>query len=255
MLSVTWYGNATLKISTKDSRLVFDPYVTQNPKLPKLRFADIKDVAAILVTHGHFDHVADIPAFSGRFEAPIVLPAEVAENLKKRPGIRSDSFRVPEFLKPLSFGSLTATMYRGRHIKFDQPLVAKTLLRAITAPKRFLEIAKAPFPEGRCVCWLIEYQGFKLFHLGSLGLDPDETYPADVDLLSVPLQGHSKIHTMAFDMIEKFKPKSVLLHHFDDGFPPVSQQIPTEPIVERLNKMHPETKIMVPEYGKTIGIL
>lgn len=257
MLSLTWYGNATLKVSTKESEIVFDPFVTLNPKLPKLRFSDIKDVGAILVTHGHFDHVADLPGFSRRLmaTAQIVLPAEVAENLKKQPDIRADSFLVPEFLAPMRFGSLKATMYRGRHVKFDRLLVIKTLLRSITAPKKFLEMAKAPFPEGRCVCWLVEYRGFKLLHLGSLGLDPAETYPADVDFLSLPLQGHSKINDMAFDMIEKFQPKGVMLHHFDNGFPPVSQQIPTRPLVDRLNKKYPEMGVMVPDYGKPIKIV
>ncbi|MFC1883150.1 MBL fold metallo-hydrolase [Thermodesulfobacteriota bacterium] len=255
MLSLTWYGNATVKIMSDDSEIVFDPFITLNSKLPQLQVSDIAGVSSILVTHGHFDHVADIPFFSNKLNAKTYLPAEVYENLKENPGIRKDTFLTPSLLEPIQIGDLKATMYRTRHIQFDKPLVIKTLLRSFFSPIKFRQISKQNTPMGRCVGWLIEQGGFRLFHIGSLTLHPEESYPKGMDVLSLPLQGHTLINDMAVEVIEKLSPKRVFIQHFDDGFPPISQQIPTEPFVELMNQKHPEIDVIVPDYGKPIEVL
>jgi L-ascorbate metabolism protein UlaG (beta-lactamase superfamily) len=104
------------------------------------------------------------------------------------------------------------------------------------------------------VGWLIEHEGLRLFHMGSLALHPEETYPKGMDVLSLPLQGHTRIHEMAVEMVEELAPKKVFVQHFDDGFPPVSQQVPTGPFVEIMNRKHPEIEVMVPDYGEPIKI-
>jgi len=43
MLSLTWFGNGTLKVTTDDTRFVFDPFITLNSELPKLQPRDIKE--------------------------------------------------------------------------------------------------------------------------------------------------------------------------------------------------------------------
>jgi L-ascorbate metabolism protein UlaG (beta-lactamase superfamily) len=223
--------------------------------LPKLKVSDIANVSSILVTHGHFDHAADIPFFSKKLDARIYLPAEVYENLKENPEIRKEAFLAPCFFEPIKLGDLKATMYRARHIKFDRALVIKTLLRSLLSPKKFFQISKKNSPMGRCVGWLIERDGFRLFHIGSLALDPSETYPKGMDVLSLPLQGHTLIYEMAVEIIEELVPKRVFVQHFDDGFPPISQQIPTEPFVDIMNRSHPEIDVMVPEYGVPVDVL
>ncbi len=251
MLSLTWFGNATVKVTANDSRLVFDPFITLNPALYQLKTGDIQDVSAILLTHGHFDHAADIPFFSKRINAKILLPAEVAKNLEKFSQIRRENFYVPGFLDPVPVGSVKATMYPSRHIRFDVPLVFTTLLRALMSPKRLFTILRLNQPMGRCVGWLIEVNGLRMFHLGSLGLEDEGNYPTGIDIFSLPLQGHSRIYDKALEMIDRLKPKGVFIHHFDDGFPPISQQIPTAPFVALLAETHPELRVIVPEYGKT----
>ena len=255
MLSLTWYGNATLKVSTDESAIVFDPFISLNPRLPKLQVSDLKDVAAIFITHGHFDHVADVPFFSSRLRAKIFLPAEVYENLRENPDIRKDALLTVSLLEPVHIGSLSATMYRTRHIHFDTPLVIKTLLRSVLSPVKFLRILGLNSPPGRCVGWLIEHNGYKLFHIGSLALDPHETYPKGMDVLSLPLQGHTRINDIALELVEELYPRKVFVQHFDDGFPPISRQIPTGPFVKLMNKRHPEITVVIPYYGKPIKIL
>ncbi len=254
MIKLTWYGNASVRIDASGTGIVIDPYITRNPEMPKLELENIPDVSGILVTHGHFDHAENLPYFSEQIRVKIFLPPEIAANLKKNQGMNDECFVIPESSKSLGIGSVNITMLRGRHIRFDIRLIVKTLFRSLCSPVRLFRIAKAPFPEGRTVTWLVEGKGFRLLHLGSLGLDPGEEYPEDVDILSLPLQGHSRIHEMAFAIIEKLMPGNVFLHHFDDAFPPISSTIDPAPLVKMLDRIHPEINVLVPEYGIPVEI-
>ena len=51
-----------------------------------------------------------------------------------------------------------------------------------------------------------------------------------MDLLVLPYQGASNLLTPAMQVIERLKPKAVLLDHFDDAFPPGSSAVDTSDI-------------------------
>jgi L-ascorbate metabolism protein UlaG (beta-lactamase superfamily) len=52
---ITWLGHAMFAVESRSGkRLVFDPFIEQNPKFPK--GYDLSRVDVIAPTHGHFDH-------------------------------------------------------------------------------------------------------------------------------------------------------------------------------------------------------
>ena len=60
--------------------------------------------------------------------------------------------------------------------------------------------------------------------------------PKKVDVLVWPFQGRTNITKYSLPIIEKIKPKTIILDHFDDAFPPVTTHINTEKFLKCFEK-------------------
>src|SRR5258708_38587560 len=70
-LSITWFGHATFVLTSPGGKhIVFDPWLTGNPKAPAGAKIDKADV--ICLTHGHSDHSGDVVAGARRAGGPPV---------------------------------------------------------------------------------------------------------------------------------------------------------------------------------------
>lgn len=75
-VELTWLGHACWLVKSGEHKLLVDPFLNDNPSA-KLR-ADDLDVDFILITHGHFDHVADAASIARRCNATIIANYEIA---------------------------------------------------------------------------------------------------------------------------------------------------------------------------------
>ncbi len=76
-VTVTWSGHATFLIDTGSGVLLIDPFFDECPTAA-LKAADVS-CDAILLTHGHFDHVADVVAIAKRTGATVYCAFEIAQ--------------------------------------------------------------------------------------------------------------------------------------------------------------------------------
>ncbi|MCA9236075.1 MAG: metal-dependent hydrolase [Planctomycetales bacterium] len=81
-MQLTWYGHSCFLLETDEHKLLVDPFLDENPAAP----VKAADVAAdfILLTHGHFDHVADAVAIAQRTEATVIANFEIGQWLVKQ---------------------------------------------------------------------------------------------------------------------------------------------------------------------------
>ena len=76
-LKVTWFGHSTFLItSPKGVRVLFDPFLTNNPACPPNAKRPGK-VDLILITHGHSDHCEDAAAIARESGAVVVASPEL----------------------------------------------------------------------------------------------------------------------------------------------------------------------------------
>jgi L-ascorbate metabolism protein UlaG (beta-lactamase superfamily) len=84
--ALTWLGHATVKLTLADGRVILiDPWLADNPACPKpLKTPPRCDL--ILLTHGHSDHVGDVPALVAAHDPVIVGNYDLCNVLRRRIG-------------------------------------------------------------------------------------------------------------------------------------------------------------------------
>jgi L-ascorbate metabolism protein UlaG (beta-lactamase superfamily) len=79
-IEITWLGHATFRVKTPEGRtLLIDPWLKENPACPdEFKESSWDDLDATLITHGHFDHIADARRLGTSTDATLVAIAETA---------------------------------------------------------------------------------------------------------------------------------------------------------------------------------
>jgi L-ascorbate metabolism protein UlaG (beta-lactamase superfamily) len=74
---LTWLGHGSWSIRCDKHSILLDPFLDDSPVAP-LKAADV-DADFILVSHGHYDHVADVAAIARRTGAQVISNFEIAQ--------------------------------------------------------------------------------------------------------------------------------------------------------------------------------
>ena len=96
-VTLTWTGHATWLVDTGAGTLLVDPFFDECPTA-SMKASDVA-CDAILVTHGHFDHVADLVPIARRTGAKVLCNWEIGQWLGKQ-GV--------ENVQPMNLGGRTA---------------------------------------------------------------------------------------------------------------------------------------------------
>src|SRR5918993_753881 len=111
MVEITWLGHGTFQLKLDSGEvIVLDPWTDGNPAYPKGHTFDIVD--AILISHGHYDHIHDAVPLAKRFNPKVVCIFETGEWLKSK-GVQNVSAMNKGGSK--SVGPLTVTMTHAIH--------------------------------------------------------------------------------------------------------------------------------------------
>ena len=88
MTKITWLSHSTWLIETGEHRILIDPFLTENPAATVKR-DDLDPISHILITHGHFDHVADAAEIAKKHDATIVAIYETANWFANNHSVKS----------------------------------------------------------------------------------------------------------------------------------------------------------------------
>lgn len=78
-----YYGHSCFSLTVDDTTILFDPFITGNPKIEN---GDIESITCdyILLSHGHADHILDCEAIAKRTGAKVICAYEIHEWLNKK---------------------------------------------------------------------------------------------------------------------------------------------------------------------------
>jgi L-ascorbate metabolism protein UlaG (beta-lactamase superfamily) len=107
-ISLTWLSHGSWLIETGGSRIVLDPFLTDNPKA-KTTAKEIGKVSHVLVSHAHFDHINDVAEIVNGCDATLVAAFEVGQWFQKKHGVKNAVMMNPGGRTKLPWGEVLMT--------------------------------------------------------------------------------------------------------------------------------------------------
>lgn len=257
-MEIQWLGTAGFKITTRDACFLIDPYLSRNANADPCQYLTPSDLGAashIFISHGHFDHILDIPAIVEATGACVVCSPTAAHTLAGM-GVPEQKIQIVDTEEfKLELRGVKASCFYSRHIRFDLKLVVSTIIRA---RKKLSEIIPLFLncPCGQVLGWRFEIENRTILFFGSGGSTDRELQQLGLnspDILLLPLQGHSRICDKALAYVNILRPGLIIPHHHDDFFPPVSQTVDITPFTDQVTRNFPETKIKIMDLNETIS--
>ncbi|MEJ6392217.1 metal-dependent hydrolase [Gymnodinialimonas sp. 2305UL16-5] len=109
----TWLGHASIRLEIGGEVLLIDPWLEGNPSFPDAqRDVALEGATAILVTHGHFDHAAEIPALAKDLGLKVYGMIDLTQMWEKQHGIEAVGFNKGGTVR---IGDVMVTMVSATH--------------------------------------------------------------------------------------------------------------------------------------------
>src|SRR3954447_21486744 len=198
-VDIRFLGQSCFELKAGGATVLTDPFLTGNPKASAS--ADEVEADAILLTHGHGDHLGDTVDIAKRTGAPVVAIVELANELS---GDLGDDHQVfdPNI---------------GGTVKFDWGWVKLT-------PAWHTAVTPSGTPHTPAGL-LIGFGGKTIYHLGDTALFSDLKLVAHrgnaIDVALVPIGGHYTMDRLdAVEAVKFVEPGVVIPCHYDT-FPPI----------------------------------
>ncbi len=256
-MKITWYGTATVGIDDGKTKLLFDPFVRMNKHIETTPLEEFVGFDAVLVTHGHFDHIYSIPALTEKDKNVPIYCTETPKKTLMEKGVSQEQIKTIKPNDVIQIGDYTIRVRRFRHIIFDPIYILSVVPKCIVGfPRLFWQAyLNHQMPEGgEIVAYDIEAHGKKIFLTGSFREHPDEIYPEDVDLLILANGGSVFVPEKTKGFIDRYHPKKIFVDHFDDAFPPLTRNVSVKRLKSTVKKNHPEIEFIVPEICKSVEL-
>ena len=258
VLTLEWLGGAGFRITDGETTLLIDPYVSRNrlarPHQP-LTPSDLRGDAPIFLSHGHFDHAGDLTEIVQGTPATIYGSATALAPML-RAGTPIEQLHAVSNGDVLHFGGCRAEGFHSRHVRFDLPLIWRALRRARSDILQSLNLALR-YPAGEVLSWRFSIGAMVIHHFGSAGSTREELARwagSRTDVLLVPLQGHSRICDLAAAYVDSLQPVTVIPHHHDDFYPPISEMTLLEPFEQIVYSRLADTRVIRPVINQPITL-
>jgi L-ascorbate metabolism protein UlaG (beta-lactamase superfamily) len=92
-MNMRWFGTAAISYTQDGQTIIFDPFCGRNKKLGCISPQELATQGDIFITHGHFDHLADVPLILAENKAVVYCSQPTADTLISQ-GVPSERVKV-----------------------------------------------------------------------------------------------------------------------------------------------------------------
>ncbi|MBC7110997.1 metal-dependent hydrolase [Methanothermobacter thermautotrophicus] len=225
-MRIQWFGHSAFEITSSDTRILLDPFISNNPVCSTAVEEFEPDV--ICVTHGHADHLGDAMEIAERTGALLIANHELSVFFSRQ-GLESTGMNIGGKISIDGVGIRMVDAKHSSDIDFTEEVTS-----------------------GGSACgFIIESREGKVYHAGDTGLFADmrdvigEIYRPDIALLPI-----GDRYTMgpedAAVAAGWIKPEKVLPMHYNTF--PVIEQNP-EVFAELVERTSPRTEVVILDVG------
>ena len=152
-----------------------------------------------------------------------------------RKGVDRKNLHLLHYGDTLKVNGFQLSVLHGRHAILPKATL-KRLVYILKHPAKgnipfILRENRVAVENDETVFYKIEANEKTICLMGSMNLRDEVEYPVEADLLILPYNGWEDNFPPAVRVIERLKPKRVLLDHYDDTFPPLTMPLDLEPIL------------------------
>ncbi|MEU9860818.1 MBL fold metallo-hydrolase [Streptomyces sp. NPDC047971] len=274
--SLRWLGTAGWRIDVGRRTVLFDPYVTRfttglfdaafDPatKIAATDAALVREYAGtpelILVSHSHWDHIADVP-YIAKATGARVVGTETTFHLLVAFGVDPLQISVVKGGEVLDFGGgLTVEVVASLHSRNKKHAYFAPGTR--TAPPATAPETISDLPEGDTLAFQVTAgaEGPALFLMGASDFSERAVDGLRPDAAMVAVPSSSATHRYAARLLRALgHPPVVVPVHWDNFETPLRGPVVPDPtmdlagLIDQVRRESPSTRVVVPDYRTVYG--
>ena len=192
-MNVIWHGTASIEAVSKEGKILFDPFVPLKGSETAVRLEDYDGFTDIFITHGHFDHISNIPEIIKRNPKGKVYCTNTPYCTLRKKGVPEANLFLLHYEDVLDINGFRIRVMHGKHAILPGASFSRIAYMLKSPVKRnMFHIAREHLTcreNDETVMYMIEADGKTLCVMGSLNLRDEIDYPEHADLLILPYNG------------------------------------------------------------------
>ena len=262
-VTLRWLGNAGWEIQAGPTKILIDPFLTRKePTAGKEWQTDEEAVLKIIAGadyifagYSHADHIGDVPFIARRFGSK-VIGSRTTTNIALTASVAKEQLTTISGGEKLMFKDFAVQVIESRH-----GVLARSGRSRQSKSEEVLQPWSGPilgnhFVEGGSYLYYFTFGKHRVLHQSTGNFIEENLKGLQPDLALLAATGNYDFT----DAIKILRPKTVVIHHFDEWRTPFSSGIPAsnrkraQRVEDQVRSVDGAIKVTIPDFLETIAL-
>jgi len=262
-VTLRWLGNAGWEIQAGPTKILIDPFLTRKePTAGKEWQTDEEAVLKIIAGadyifagYSHADHIGDVPFIARRFGSK-VIGSRTTTNIALTASVAKEQLTTISGGEKLMFKDFAVQVIESRH-----GVLARSGRSRQSKSEEVLQPWSGPilgnhFVEGGSYLYYFTFGKHRVLHQSTGNFIEENLKGLQPDIALLAATGNYDFT----DAIKILRPKTVVIHHFDEWRSPFSIGIPAsnrkraQRVEQQVKSVDGNINVIIPDFLKTITL-